>query len=177
MTIAYYLSKDMPVSITVADATGKPVRKLNGPAKAGINRALWDLNDDARNPLPPGDYVVTLNAGGRDYKQTAKFLSRAPGGLSREEDDSNHLAHQKQQAPGVTGSLSIQCGYCPCYWMATVTPVCELVVPTVTTSGCDPLETVAGISTLTCITPYTMPGADPAYCMFCGGTATPPMVA
>ena len=78
MTIAYYLSKEMPVSITVTDASGKPVRKLNGPAKPGINRALWDLNDDSRNPLPPGDYTVTLNAGGRDYKQTAKFLARAP---------------------------------------------------------------------------------------------------
>jgi hypothetical protein len=51
---------------------------LNGPAKAGINRALWDLNDDARNPLPPGDYVVTLNVGGREYKQSAKFIARAP---------------------------------------------------------------------------------------------------
>ena len=78
MTIAYYLSKEMPVSITVADPAGKLVRKLNAPAKAGINRALWDLNDDARNPLPPGDYVVTLNAAGREYKQSAKFISRAP---------------------------------------------------------------------------------------------------
>jgi hypothetical protein len=83
MTIAYYLSKEMPVSITVADASGKAVRKLAGSAKPGINRALWDLNDDSRNPLPPGDYVVTLNAGGRDYKQTAKFLSRAPEDMPR----------------------------------------------------------------------------------------------
>jgi photosystem II stability/assembly factor-like uncharacterized protein len=71
MTIAYYLSKDMPVSIAISDSSGKVVRKLTGPSKAGINRALWDLNDDARNPLPPGDYVVTLTAGGHDYKQRA----------------------------------------------------------------------------------------------------------
>lgn len=36
----------------------------------------------------PGDYIVTLNAAGREYKQTAKFLSRAPED-SPEEGDSN----------------------------------------------------------------------------------------
>jgi photosystem II stability/assembly factor-like uncharacterized protein len=78
MTIAYFLSKDMPVSITVADASGKVVRKLNGPAKAGINRTQWDLNDDERNPVAVGTYTVTLNVGGKDYKRPAKFVSRAP---------------------------------------------------------------------------------------------------
>ena len=78
MTIAYYLSKEMPASITIADASGKPVRKLNAPARTGINRVEWDLNDDERAELPPGDYTVTLEAGGHTYKQTAKFLARAP---------------------------------------------------------------------------------------------------
>jgi hypothetical protein len=67
MTIAYYLSKETPVSIAISDASGKVVRKLNGPDKPGINRALAE-------PLPPGDYVVTLTAAGRDYTRPAKVV-------------------------------------------------------------------------------------------------------
>jgi hypothetical protein len=78
MTIDYYLAKDDAATLTVSDTSGKVIRKLNAPAKAGINRALWDLNDDSRNPVAPGDYTVTLSANGHDYKQTAKFLARAP---------------------------------------------------------------------------------------------------
>ena len=69
--IAYYLSKETPVSITISDNSGKVVRKLSGPGKAGIDRAFWDLNDDARHPLPPGEYVIALTANGREYNQSA----------------------------------------------------------------------------------------------------------
>ncbi len=94
MTIAYYLSKEMPVSITVADASGKAVRKLAGPAKAGINRALWDLNDDSRNPLPAGDYVVTLNAGGREYKAKPLTSCLVRRRTCREPDEGGNLGTQ-----------------------------------------------------------------------------------
>jgi photosystem II stability/assembly factor-like uncharacterized protein len=83
--IHYYLKSEAAddVRITVADATGKIVRNLEGPAKAGINRVLWNL---APNPPPadqgrgagggrgapppavePGTYVVTLSVGGKTY--------------------------------------------------------------------------------------------------------------
>lgn len=78
MTIVFYLSKDMPASMTISDSSGKEIRKLSAPSKAGINRVFWDLNDDSRNPVAPGDYTVTLNAGGADYKRTARFVARAP---------------------------------------------------------------------------------------------------
>ena len=78
MTIVYYLAKDMPAAVTISDSSGKVIRKLTAPAKGGINRALWDMNDDDRNPVAPGDYMVTLNAAGADYKRPAKFVSRAP---------------------------------------------------------------------------------------------------
>jgi hypothetical protein len=40
LLIYYYLAQDatQPVAITIADQTGKVVRRLNGPQRAGINR-------------------------------------------------------------------------------------------------------------------------------------------
>ena len=49
----------------------------------------------------------------------------------------------------------------PCYRTATVTPVWVGLVPTPITSGCAPDGAFDGIRTLTCMTPYTIPGADP----------------
>src|SRR6185369_15889856 len=61
------------------------------------------------------------------------------------------------------------------YCTATVTPACEGVPPTETTIGTAvPVGAVAGISTLTCMTPEMRPAADPAYCT---SAWTPPMVA
>jgi hypothetical protein len=80
MSIAFYL-KDAPQSapsITISDAAGRVVRKLNPQAKAGINRAVWDLDDAQGNPAPEGEYVVTLETGGRQFTQKARLLSRAP---------------------------------------------------------------------------------------------------
>jgi hypothetical protein len=89
--IHYYLKSEPAgdVRITVADATGKIVRNLEGPGKAGINRVLWNL---APNPPPgdqgrggggrgaappavePGTYVVTLNVGGKTYAKPVTVL-------------------------------------------------------------------------------------------------------
>lgn len=38
-------------SITITDAAGHTVRKMNGPARAGLNRAIWPLNYDGPTPL------------------------------------------------------------------------------------------------------------------------------
>jgi photosystem II stability/assembly factor-like uncharacterized protein len=35
--------KKSPVEITITDAEGQKIRTLQGPAKAGLNRAVWDL--------------------------------------------------------------------------------------------------------------------------------------
>ena len=92
------------VTIEIADASGKTIRTLEGSAKAGINRVQWNLRTDPSTQIklrtkpryadwvdlgserwrsggggisllvPPGDYTVTLSAGGREYKQQLEVL-------------------------------------------------------------------------------------------------------
>jgi hypothetical protein len=86
--ISYYL-KSVPsgdVKITIADATGKTIRWMDGTKTQGINRVLWNLQpgqppgqETGRgaaggfgggrggfNPgVDPGTYVVTLEVGGK----------------------------------------------------------------------------------------------------------------
>ena len=66
-------------SLTVTDAAGNTIRKLRWPAKAGLNRTYWLLDNDQGVPMPAGNYTVTLEterivAGARP----ARILSRAP---------------------------------------------------------------------------------------------------
>jgi len=56
--VTYILPKAMPagVPIVIADAAGKTIRTLHGPAEAGLNRACWDLRESPPiadlNPSP-----------------------------------------------------------------------------------------------------------------------------
>src|ERR1035438_5659939 len=67
--------------------------------------------------------------------------------------------------------------YWTTYWTTTVAalaPNWDFTVPTVTTTGWGvPVGAVAGIVTLTCMTPEISPAAEPAYST---GASTPPMV-
>jgi photosystem II stability/assembly factor-like uncharacterized protein len=91
--ISYYLKSAASgdVKITIADATGKVIRNIDGTKNAGINRVLWNL---APNPPPgppgaagggggsggapqavePGTYVVTLSVGGKTYTKPVSVL-------------------------------------------------------------------------------------------------------
>jgi len=81
----YSVAKAGPVTIEILDAAGKPVRKIsNLTAKAGMNRATWDLRYDTPTVVPgiyqfgslkgrkvvPGTYQVRLTANGET--RTAK---------------------------------------------------------------------------------------------------------
>src|SRR5260370_35664141 len=55
--------------------------------------------------------------------------------------------------------------------VAALVPDWDFAVPTVTTTGTVPVGAVAGMVTLTCMTPDTKPGAEPAYCTT---ASTPP---
>jgi hypothetical protein len=87
LLINYYLDRDaaQPVTITIADSTGKTVRTLQGSQKAGINRVASEGvggfgggggggRGQARAAMPPGDYVVTLQTG--DTKLTRNATVR-----------------------------------------------------------------------------------------------------
>ena len=45
-TISYYLPSAEGASLDVLDSSGRLVRSLEAPGKAGVNRATWDLTED-----------------------------------------------------------------------------------------------------------------------------------
>jgi photosystem II stability/assembly factor-like uncharacterized protein len=82
----YYLKQPATggAKLTVSDATGRVVRTIDGPGRAGINRVRWDLlaeqprrevaegdMEDAPPPAPPrpvaGKYRVTLTVNGTEH--------------------------------------------------------------------------------------------------------------
>jgi len=93
LTFSYFLREGAKekVTLTVADASGKIIRTLNGTAKAGINRVVWDLSDSDRPQggpgggfRPPGgelrvaaagEYLVTLRIGEKQLTQKARILA------------------------------------------------------------------------------------------------------
>lgn len=90
--ISYYLPRaEKNVKIEIVDASGRVIRHLSGksvPGKVGLNRAAWDLNEDApvkwkatfkpnQGPetgpeVVPGTYTVHLLAGGATFAQTVE---------------------------------------------------------------------------------------------------------
>ncbi|HWR14192.1 MAG TPA: hypothetical protein VN577_05160 [Terriglobales bacterium] len=81
-----------PVKIVVTDETGAPVRTIYGPSKAGVNRAVWNLDyepatrlsflperepneyfDSASGvPVLPGTYNIAVTVNGKTEKTTVK---------------------------------------------------------------------------------------------------------
>jgi photosystem II stability/assembly factor-like uncharacterized protein len=80
------------VEIRISDGAGKVVRTMKGPAKLGVNRAVWDLGrDQSRQPprgergdffrrdsgpqVPPGTYNVTVRFRGHEAKGTVRVAA------------------------------------------------------------------------------------------------------
>ncbi|MFB0564931.1 MAG: hypothetical protein ACETWK_04555 [Candidatus Aminicenantaceae bacterium] len=61
--IYYYLNKPQNVVLSVADESGKLVKKLEGTGDAGINRVVWDLTTDKKGFVEEGIYRVKLIVG------------------------------------------------------------------------------------------------------------------
>ncbi|NJD11532.1 MAG: hypothetical protein FIB01_14235, partial [Gemmatimonadetes bacterium] len=60
------------VTITISDSTGTAVRTLKAPARAGLQRIVWDLRRGREQTYPPGEYAVTLEAAGKRLTQRAR---------------------------------------------------------------------------------------------------------
>jgi photosystem II stability/assembly factor-like uncharacterized protein len=91
--INYYLSGNPTddVTITIEDAKGRSIRRLDAPNRAGLNRVTWDLRgeprevisesrggDDQPQLVPAGDYTIKLKYG--DHKaQTKLTVDALPG--------------------------------------------------------------------------------------------------
>jgi photosystem II stability/assembly factor-like uncharacterized protein len=84
--------KEPKVQIRITDASGKLVRTMEGPAKLGMNRAVWDLGRDAfKTPptdnrgrprdndsgpkVPPGPYNVTVKYKDHEAKGTVQVAT------------------------------------------------------------------------------------------------------
>ncbi|MFO7653255.1 MAG: hypothetical protein R6X25_05465 [Candidatus Krumholzibacteriia bacterium] len=94
--VTYWLREMAPkaVSITVKDAAGLSVRTLEGPARPGLNRAVWDLQADEKHRfgdprrqgpdfVEPGEYTVTVKVG--DESASCSFaVAPYPGWQSPE---------------------------------------------------------------------------------------------
>ena len=106
--LSYYLAAPEPggtVRLEILDAGGTPIRDLDGPGAAGINRVVWNLREDLRSVLKeidagpdfepgpwtqgmtvlPGEYLVRLRAAGRVLEQ--KLTVRLDPRLSVSADD------------------------------------------------------------------------------------------
>jgi photosystem II stability/assembly factor-like uncharacterized protein len=82
--------KEPKVEIRITDAAGKLIRKMDGPAKLGINRTAWDFGRDAFRQPPrenrgfrgrdtgptvgPGTYNVTVKYKDKEAKGTIKVV-------------------------------------------------------------------------------------------------------
>ena len=93
IVINYYVKTANPAGarVTVAEAGGRTVATLTGPANAGLNRLLWSLGSGrgggggrgagpeggrGAGPAAVGDYVVTLDIGGDKQTKTARIRER-----------------------------------------------------------------------------------------------------
>jgi hypothetical protein len=60
---------DGTASVEVRDGTGTVIRELEGSARHGVNRAVWDLHVDGEeegelgDEVVPGTYQVTVRVG------------------------------------------------------------------------------------------------------------------
>jgi hypothetical protein len=97
LVINYFLKTDAPAAakITVKDPSGKVLRESEGPARAGLNRALVNLaggggrggpgaggggrgrgGASAVAPLTIGDYTVTVDVAGQSLTKPARVRAR-----------------------------------------------------------------------------------------------------
>ena len=123
-SISYWLgegSADKAV-VRIADAAGNPVRTLEGPGQAGVNRVWWDLRDEPSpemvfrtKPLyadwvdlgddrmrsggqgpsmlrPPGTYTVTLEVDGQPSQSQELRVLKDPNSSGTEADIRAQLA-------------------------------------------------------------------------------------
>lgn len=82
LLIYYYLPHDVSdLSITITDSSGKTVRTLTGPTKAGLHRVASETfmrgrGRRAQRPpaMPPGKYTVAMTTGGTTLKRDAEVL-------------------------------------------------------------------------------------------------------
>ncbi len=62
------------VKVTIADAAGTTVRTLEAEGHAGLNRVTWDVTAGRGRRSAPGEYTVTVAAGGQTLTGKARVV-------------------------------------------------------------------------------------------------------
>ena len=90
IVIAYHLrDKADGARVIITDIRGDTIATLKGPAETGMNRVTWNMRRATEGggggrggfgatapALPPGDYAVTVAAGGQEQKTVARIRAR-----------------------------------------------------------------------------------------------------
>lgn len=100
--------KEPQVEIKITDADGKVIRTFKGPAKLGLNRAVWDLRRDKfkepprpeptgffrpRGPeVPPGVYGVTITFKDHEVSGKVRILPDPRFDIAPEDRQANYEA-------------------------------------------------------------------------------------
>jgi flagellar hook assembly protein FlgD len=64
------------VSIHIADPYGTQVKTIEVEPTQGINRTVWDMTNEEDERVPPGEVVVTLEAGEEKLSQRTRIRER-----------------------------------------------------------------------------------------------------
>ncbi len=74
LVINYYLKEkvESEVTLSVSDPYGAAIRKLEATGEAGLNRVVWDLEDQDEKKVSPGEFVVTLELGDTKLSRRAR---------------------------------------------------------------------------------------------------------
>ncbi len=84
--IFYHLGEDVrDVTLTIHNLQGELIRTLDASASTGLNRVVWDLRGESSQQqqgrggrrggatVPAGQYLVTLSAAGREFKEVLEI--------------------------------------------------------------------------------------------------------
>ncbi len=82
VVIPYYLKEKGEATVTIADLSGRLLRKLTAKGNAGLNVLFWDMRLQKEGPeylwplVEPGEYGVTLEAAGKKLTRQALIKGR-----------------------------------------------------------------------------------------------------
>ncbi|MDB4887981.1 MAG: hypothetical protein JWN79_3419 [Gemmatimonadetes bacterium] len=93
ITFSLAAASATPVRIEILDSTGVVVRTIKTPTRAGINRAVWDLREDA----PKRPLLRTVAPDNPHIWEEPRFLAR----------DARGVTHWGIQAPQTTGPVAL----------------------------------------------------------------------